>query len=416
MIVLVNFNTYLGGGETIFVRIAEHFSKINIQFKLFYSANSYIADDVNRLNIHKEHLCPYSGPVDYFYLKRKDKDRLVNHFISNLIDEKSIRTVNFCARDLYTLIDVAKSLCLMTITHLILHDEDNLYLGQSLVDKIIYKFFKIRNFSNCDNICFNNAVFDQLNKACALIGEKETTRIIMRKYGVDISDEHIVPPPMYNFDSNPPHVSKNKRILWLGRFVDFKLPAIVSMLEFVSSHKDYTLTLIGDGDIDYINSVVKKRKLNISNVHFLGQQQYDKIGDIIKQHSIGYASGTSIIEIGRYGLPVITALNSKTHHPFKRSICGGLYHNKYKGNEGNNLLVGETEDEQPTIEETINLINADFNEACIKSYQAMKTDFDFTLNVNQYLKIINKSERINFSELSIPICSIVRKLAFNIFK
>jgi hypothetical protein len=142
---------------------------------------------------------------------------------------------------------------------------------------------------------------------------------------------------------------------------------------------------------------------------------YNEIGSVIKEHSIGYACGTSIVEIGQYGLPVITALASSSHKLFKRSICGGIYNNKYKGNEGNNLFIGETEDEQPTIEETMAIIEEDFGKAALISYKAMKEDFDMIPNIKKYHSIINGSKRIDAERINIPKCSKVRRAIFSTF-
>lgn len=48
MIALINFNTYLGGGETLFVRLAEYFEKKCPELLLFYKSESYIESDIKR--------------------------------------------------------------------------------------------------------------------------------------------------------------------------------------------------------------------------------------------------------------------------------------------------------------------------------------------------------------------------------
>ena len=417
MIALVNFNSYLGGGETLFVRMAEYITgKTSEELKLFYPEISYISDDLNRIRVEAKCLCPYGGDIDYFYLDEEKKGLLVSHIVGSLKDFKEIKLVSFCYRDLYTLIDVAKQLPNATVSHLILHDEDNLYLGQTLVNKLEYKFLKKKKFSNKTNIDFNNKLFFDLNKAHALIGEKETTKLVMHKYGIDLEESAIVPPPMCEFEDVPPYVAPGKKILWIGRFVDFKLPAIASMLRFISAHQDYTLSLIGDGDMDFISKFAGDNNLRLSNVKFLGLQPYDKIDDIIKEHSIGYACGTSIVEIGKHGLPVITALFSPDHKLYSKAICGGLYDNKYKGNEGNNLLVGETEEQQPLIESVIKEIEQDFDGARKKSYNCMKDDFNLSTNMEGYLRIINNAKPLDFSHIVLPSCPLLRKISYLLFK
>ena len=297
-----------------------------------------------------------------------------------------------------------------------MHDEDNLYVCQSLWDKFYQKITGKRRFSNKIQLEFNNQLFRDLVKVGGLIAEKMTTKIVMAKYGINFDDDIIVPPPMCEFPEVMPVVQNNKKIIWLGRVVDFILPAICAMLDFVCRHKDYSLTIIGDGEIEFLKNYMRNHELDGSNVFFKGVVPYNEIGSVIKEHSIGYACGTSIVEIGQYGLPVITALASSSHQLFKRSICGGIYNNKYKGNEGNNLFIGETEDEQPTIEETMALIEKDFGKAALQSYRAMKEDFNMIPNIEKYHIIINGAQRVNAENINIPHCSKARRAIFSRFQ
>lgn len=415
MIALFNFNNYLGGGETIFTRWAEYLNKQGIECRLFYPKKSFIADELLRLGIPDKNLCPFSGNPNYYYLTDKERASFVDWICEKLKGLNDVKLVSFCSRELYTLIDVAKKDSSYTISHLILHDEDNLYVCQSLWDKLYQKITGKRRFSNKKQLEFNNQLFRDLVKAGGLIAEKMTTKILMAKYGINFDDDIIVPPPMCEFPETMPVVENNKRIIWLGRVVDFKLPAICSMLGFVCRHKDYSLTIIGDGKIEFLKNYMKDNDLDGSNVIFKGVVPYNEIGAVIKEHSIGYACGTSIVEIGQYGLPVITALASSSHQLFKRSICGGIYNNKYKGNEGNNLFIGEAEDEQPTIEETMAQIEADFNKAALQSYKAMKEDFDMIANIEKYHSIINGATSINAERIIIPKCSKARRILFSRF-
>lgn len=412
MIALFNFNDYLGGGETIFTRWADYLQKSPEDFKLFYPAKSFIADELDRLGVGQEHLCPYDGDANYYYMSQKARRAFIEWIYSKLRGASNVKLVSFCMRELFTLIDVAKEDDSYTITHLILHDEDNLYVCQSLTDKALYKVKGIRRFSNKKQLAFNNQLFMELVNVGGLVAEKMTTKLVLAKYGISINEDIIVPPPMCVFPEEVPVVENNKKIIWLGRVVDFKLPAICAMLSYVCTHKDYSLTIIGDGEIDFLKKYMDDNSLTYENVNFMGVIPYDKIAEIIKQHSIGYACGTSIVEIGQHGLPVITALAAPSHILFKRPICGGIYNNKYKGNEGNNLFIGETEDEQPTIEEIILLIEQDFRGASKKSFMAMKEDFDMIPNFERYHKIIKSAKRIDVQALDVPFCSSIRRFLF----
>lgn len=367
---------------------------------------------MERLQIRKEHLCPIDCDINYYYLSDSERKKLIDKICRQIGVAKNVKLVSFCFRDLFTLVDVAKKIPQSTITHLILHDEDNKYVCQSLVDKLLLKVGGKRKFSNKSQLKFNNRLIQQLVDAGGIVAEKMTTKIVFGKQGINIAEDSIVPPPMCDFQDEPPKAENNKKIIWLGRVVDFKLPALCAMLYFVCKHRDYSMTLIGDGDVEYLKNYVRTNNLDDNNVNYVGQVAYDKIGEVIQQHAIGYACGTSIVEIGKYGLPVITALAQPTHKLFKRPICGGLYNNKYKGNEGNNLFIGETEDEQPLIEDVVMEIESNFESASRKSYLAMKRDFDFNTNVNGYLNIINSAKPLHYNKINIPKSSWLRRFFY----
>lgn len=416
MIALFNFNSYLGGGETIFTRWAEYLNNNNIECRLFYPSKSFISDEVKRLGINTEYLCPFDGDANYYYLTQSERAAFIEWIFSKLRGLEKVRLVSFCMRELYTLVDLAKKDKSFTITHLVLHDQDNLYVCQTLKDKLVYKLFGKRLFSNKKQLSFNNNLLKQIVAENGLIAEKMTTKIVMAEHGISINDSYIVPPPMCVFPDTVPVIENNKKIIWLGRVVDFKLPAICAMLDFVCKHKDYSFTIIGDGEIEFLKKYMDDRNLTYDNVNFMGVVPYYQIANIIKQHSIGYACGTSIVEIGQHGLPVVTALAAPSHNLFKRSICGGIYNNKYKGNEGNNLFIGETEDEQPTIEETVSLIEKDFNQAALQSFNAMKDDFNLIPNIEKYYKIIDETERINTETIKVPSSPLIRRVMHSFIK
>ena len=414
MIALFNFNSYLGGGETVFTRWAEYLKSNNIDYRLFYSSGSFIDNELKRLRIDKTRLCPYCGNTNYYYQNKKERIKYIDWICTQLNGYDNVKMVSFCMRDLYTLVDVAKSNSNFTITHLILHDEDNLYACQTLTDKLIQLCGGRRRFSNKKLLGFNNRLFRVLIDVGGLIAEKMTTKIVLSQYNIQIGDDIIVPPPMCVFKEQKPSVVNNGKIIWMGRIVDFKLPAICAMLDFVIQHKKYSLTIVGDGETEYLNRYIDEHGGNCDNIFFKGTVPYNEIGQIIKQHSIGYACGTSIVEIGKYGLPVITALASPTHTLFERSICGGVYNNKYKGNEGNNLFIGETENDQPTIAETMDLIESDFENAAKQSYQAMKEDFDLIRNFEKYHHIVDNAKRIDYKDIKVPYSPMLKKLLFDV--
>ena len=90
-IALVNFNQYLGGGETLLVRWSEYLHRRGYDFKLFFVVDSYIEKDLIRVRIPSQNLCPIRSSVDYYYLgnsQRKDlRDEICSsvHFVADML-------------------------------------------------------------------------------------------------------------------------------------------------------------------------------------------------------------------------------------------------------------------------------------------------------------------------------------------
>lgn len=102
---------------------------------------------------------------------------------------------------------------------------------------------------------------------------------------------------------------------------------------------------------------------------------------------------------------------------FKAPICGGIYDNrKYKGNEGNALLVGEKETEQPLLDVVIKRVESQFDVEANNTFVKVRDDFGFTQNLNRYLEIFQNAELADFSSLKLPKCNWLRRKIFNYLK
>jgi glycosyltransferase involved in cell wall biosynthesis len=231
-----------------------------------------------------------------------------------------------------------------------------------------------------------------------------------KRFEICLTNDNVVALPTYDFPEEKPAIPQNNhKILFIGRIVDFKIPGLCVMLNYINRHKEYSLTVIGSGDKKNIDEYIDKNNIDTSRIEFIGQVDYSKLGDIIKQHSIGYAMGTSVIEICRYGLPAIMALSTPEHQLFKKDICGGLYANCVRGNVGDNLFAGESEDEQPLLEDIMAELEQNYEASASACYEYIKNDYDFTRNIERYLSIIDNAKPVDFSDVAIPNASLLRR-------
>ncbi len=421
MIVLFNFNSYLGGGETLFVRMANYLEKKGEDYFLFFLKGSYIEKDLERTGIPKQKCHAIDGGVDYYYLRTSERHSLLEE-IKNTLQKRDIYyLVSFCSRDLYTVCALNNLSDRFRIGHLILHDQDNLYVCQTILDKFISKYFKKRKFSSKRMIAFNTKLYTELSEKYILIPQSDIqVKLWSQRYGIPLDYEKVVPLPTYDFSSSEDPIitdrTEEKRIIWVGRFVDFKLPALCAMMNFVSTHADYSLTIVGKGNDSFINYYVRQNGLDTSRMTFVGEVPYGELGDLISRHSIGYAMGTSIVEIGRYGIPVIMALGSPSFQLFNKNVCGGLYNNVGKGNVGDNLYLNDDESILPTIDDAISVIERNYQKSAIDCYTYIKRSFDLNTNIDSYIRLIRGCEMHHQINLQIPQSSEIRRLLYSCVK
>jgi len=417
IIVLINFNEYQGGGETLLVRYSEYLQKNNIKFLSLCDKKSFIYKELKKRNINDTNIGVTDSDYNFFYLNELDRINFVNCLKEKIGKQTSVRLVTFCLRDLYTAFKLSYQFENCSISHLILHIQDDLYLGQTLLDKIKYKIFQIREFSGKINIDLNRRLLKRVNKNTGLICMAEIINNFWHQnFQIAIPNSHVVPLPSFVELKDIKYKTENeKKIIWIGRFVDFKIPSIVSMIEFVSSNKDYSLTIVGDGNKKKILDYVKQNSLDISRVNFVGEVPYHKLGEVIKKHSIGYGMGTSLIELAQYKLPVIIALASYTHQFFSRSICGGLFYNKAKGCDGSDLMLISPNDVKETIKIAIEEIECNYLKAAEACYDFAKENYSENTNFKLYTDIILNTELLSKEDkqVEIPYSSSIRRFLFN---
>lgn len=412
MKILINLNTYLGGGETLLVRMAEYFENTQIPYRVICSSNSYIKMDLESKTLLDRVYAIENSRADYYYFTEHNRKLLINEIVKMIPSEDDeVSLITFCMRDLYTFSQVAKQNHKFKVVHLVLHYQDNLYVCQSLRDKAIKMIFGKEYYSLSSQINFNKQLFNHLCDSGAIIPMSDLmVDFWNKKFGIKLNHANVVPLPTYDFPILK-HINSinNHRILFIGRIVDFKIPGLCVMLNYINRHKEYSLTVVGDGDMKTIKNYIKKKKIDDSRISFLGQISYNNLVSIIKQHSIGYAMGTSGIEICKYGLPVIMALSNPKHQLFKKEICGGLYANCVRGNVGDNLFAGENEEEQPLLENVMNDLERNYYNSAVNCYEYVKKEYGLTKNMQSYISIIDKASITDFTDFEITKPSYLRK-------
>lgn len=411
MIVIFKFESYLGGGETLVTRFSQYLKGNNKSFFVFCKKDSYIHKGLVEYGIDASCFYAVDGDCNYYYLKSKERQAFLKGIYDVLPKAPSYKFVTSSMRDLYMISDLCKKVK-GSVTHLILHNQDHRYLCRSLFDIIGEKLGTKRTFHNKKTIECNLQIIDKLNRNGSLVPMSLIiTKLWYNDLGIRIPEEKIVSLPAFR-GSTPIYGENDKTILWIGRLVDFKFASLFALLDFIRDNGTYHLTIVGDGDRKTFMEYVEQNNIPMGNITMLGEVQYKDLPKVISKHAIGYAAGTSIIEIVQQGKPVIMALqNNKSQH-FKRDICGGVFYNTTKGNLGEDMCIMSEDDITTLVSDAVREIELDYKQASQKCYDYVNNEYNQDKNFDEYVKIIEAAPIFDGSDIVIPSCGAIRRMLF----
>lgn len=414
MIVLFNFNAYLGGGETLLVRFSEYMYKQGILFHSYCLRDSFIAQQMKKNEIPETYYTCINNDCNYAYLNESQRRTLITEIDQSLPKSDEYHYVTFCLRDLYMLIDFNK-IHQGSIIHLVLHNQDYLYLGRSLLDGLKGRFLGTRTFNNKMKLEFNHKIINLVNDKRGLIPMSWIiVQLWKKEAGVDIPEEMIVSLPSFSKrDDVSVKTNNNKKIIFIGRLVDFKFASLFAMFNYIKRNPEYHLTVVGNGDKGRAEKYIKEHSIPVDNIHFRGEVSYSELPKVISEHSIGYAAGTSIIECAQQGIPVIMALQNNANKPFQKDICGGLFYKTTKGNLGEDLCIYQESDIETTIDEAIAEIENDYPLAARRCYEYVMNEYSNEVNFMEYIKRINATSLVDTTEIEVPFVGKLRKYLFS---
>lgn len=417
MIVLFNFNTYLGGGETLLVRFSDFLYKKGIPFHAYCMRDSFISQQMEKNGIPLSFYTCIENNCNYPYLNRTERNLLLGEIEKGLPASRDYHYLTFCLRDLYILIDFNKK-HQGSISHLVLHNQDYLYLGRTLLDGLKGKVFGTRTFNNKKYLKFNDSIIKLVNDKRGLIPMSWIiVQLWSKEAGVDIPEGMIVSLPSFSKkESFAIKKENNKKIIFIGRLVDFKFASLFAMFNYIKRNPEYHLTVVGNGDKERADKYIKDHNIPVGNIHFRGEVSYSELPNVISEHSIGYAAGTSIIECAQQGIPVIMALQNNANKPFQKDICGGLFYKTSKGNLGEDLCIYKESDIETTIDEAIAEIENDYPLAARRCYEYVMNEYSNDTNFEEYIKRIKSTDVIDTTELEVPFAGRMRKLLFSKMK
>lgn len=405
MIVLFNLNSYLGGGEVLLLRIAKEFKAKNIEFCIVSShEDGYINEEANRLNFNLIKWPCFNDSV--IYMNKKDKNKIIDFFNKQFVNYNKLNVFTFCFRDIYNAYVAFTRIenTVVTFSTGIFHPDDTKYLSSySLQKKKIIKRNKevLYKYVNYGSVLFMNEANLYSSLDCV---NNIHYNIIPLPIPIETSINLRVLAPTIN----------EIRIVWVGRFVNFKYSSIIMMLNFIKDNPNFHLTLIGYGNYKQrIEKYIKKR--NIQNIDIIGPVSPNELDQLIDKSHIGYCMGTSILETAKLGIPTLIApiLSPKYHKSSYEQKCLGIFGENSEFNLGERITKNESEFRsiKMCIDKILNNYES-YSKLTINHVQK----FELGIISNQYFKLITDSKlQFKKDEIALSKPPIIKYVAKKIF-
>ena len=114
----------------------------------------------------------------------------------------------------------------------------------------------------------------------------------------------------------------------------------------------------------------------MKNITIYGKVNPDDLYQIIKEADLGYAQGTSILEIAKYGIPVVIAPYSRIQDVFNNNFnCMGVFGEKDNFNYGD--IIDDGSDNFVSLDQAIFKIVSNYDKYCkISINHVQKFDSD----------------------------------------
>jgi hypothetical protein len=173
-----------------------------------------------------------------------------------------------------------------------------------ILEKIIFTRFK--NFYDNEVICKPKQLLSELIKSNSIVAMDNACNIVLNKnYGLNY--QKFLPVYVYSKNSYSFSPLEEKiQLVWLGRIDnEFKKYILIKLISDIVDSNFFhrvNLNIIGEGE-----GLVEVKKFceNLNNVNFLGTLRKNELQSVLSQANIGFAMGTSALDIANLGIPTI---------------------------------------------------------------------------------------------------------------
>lgn len=311
MILLFNLNTYIGGGETLLIRLAQYLRFAGHPYQILTAGGDcWILKEAARLELNCAVWPASRDSINY--QTNAQRDGVVEAMNAMYGNTKDLRIFTFCMRDLYNALYVFTRLPQVDVffSHGIYHPEDVFYLSSLSLRpaKIIAYNRKLAwQLHNANSILFvnNNGLKASLDADAPFPSE-----LIQATFFAPLPISVAAEIPSRKLDPRRP-----LRIICISRFVVFKVAAVLAIMRYAGNRPGVELLVIGHGSWKCILTGWMKIH-RIRNIVITTGVLPDELDAYIDTCDIGYAQGTSILEIAKRGVPVLIAPYSRLRDLF----------------------------------------------------------------------------------------------------
>lgn len=322
MKIVFNTNQYIGGGETF---VSEFVSR-RTDYMIICSKNSWLSQNVNRKQILFTEIHSPLNILGGFNKKRLSR-RLKNVIV------REVLFLNFEDFETYNILFDSK----VTINYYCLHPYDFYYRSARPKHSLFWELIsKNRSPAFGRRAKLNYELLN--NRINGTIFFMDEINLDLHRNYITVKSE-VFPLPCVPERSFSDRFRGGKKIIWIGRFIDFKIRSLNSIIDFVASNPEYSLTVVGGGDYSHRIS----RNIENERIKVLGKVDYKLLPSLIEDHHIGYAMGVSSVLIASFSIPTIVAATDYPHWNNKIECkCLGLISDLRIGDFGTEIYLGES--------------------------------------------------------------------------
>ena len=184
------------------------------------------------------------------------------------------------------------------LKNIILHPED-------------YKYSASLSLNYRNRIIYNRIILSEMDKKNLNIYPNQNAR--NETLGKEASVTNFFPFPIEknkNKTSSKKINPKEVQLLTISRFVSFKIATTISLITFVKKNKKFTLNIVGYGPWKFLLKIILFFH-HTNRINIYPKQNLEDLELFIKKCDIGFAQGTTILQIAKFKKPVIVMPYSK---------------------------------------------------------------------------------------------------------